>query len=141
MAGYHIRNIPKGIVGEFSKVSEEFLEFEDAVEQTSVVMALVELSDLIGAIEAFLATNQKEKLFNDLILKFTNDTSYHVINFSDLKESFSELENFVKLGDYSKFENFLKDLNSYVKQYNLSMSDLYTMSQITKRVFVNGYRS
>lgn len=54
MAGYHKANIPKGKLGGFDKIREEFLEMEDALEQGIVIMALHEASDLIGAIEAFL---------------------------------------------------------------------------------------
>lgn len=53
MAGYHKRDIPKGVLGEESKISEEYLEFVDAFEQNNPIMQLVELSDLIGAIEEF----------------------------------------------------------------------------------------
>lgn len=53
MTGYHLKSIPKGILGEFSKIKEEFLEFEEALDQNNPVMALVELSDLLGAIERY----------------------------------------------------------------------------------------
>ena len=55
MAGYHRREIVKGILGQASKIREEHDEFLDAVEQGNPVMALLELSDLIGAIEAYAA--------------------------------------------------------------------------------------
>lgn len=51
MAGYHKKDIKKGVLGEFSKIREEFLEAEDAYEQGNTVMLFIELSDLIGAIE------------------------------------------------------------------------------------------
>lgn len=50
---YHLKNIEKGILGDFSKIKEEFLEAEDSLEQNNVLMCLMELSDLIGAIEAY----------------------------------------------------------------------------------------
>lgn len=53
--GYHIRKIPKGVLGLSSKIREEFEEFIDAEKQGVKVMTLVELSDLVGAIEAYLA--------------------------------------------------------------------------------------
>lgn len=53
MAGYHNREIVRGVYGEFSKIREEFEEFDDAVEQNNILMSLVELSDLIGAIEGY----------------------------------------------------------------------------------------
>lgn len=53
--GYHIKKIDKGVLGEFSKIREEFLEAEDAIEQGNKVMLLVELCDMIGAIEAFVS--------------------------------------------------------------------------------------
>lgn len=52
---YHLKDIRKGVLGEVSKIEEEFEEFVDAWEQGSVVMQLVELSDLLGAIESYVA--------------------------------------------------------------------------------------
>jgi hypothetical protein len=57
--GYHTIDIPKGELGEFSKIKEECLELEDALNQGSEVMALVELSDLYGAIESYLEKHHK----------------------------------------------------------------------------------
>jgi phosphoribosyl-ATP pyrophosphohydrolase len=51
--GYHNKYIERGKFGEFSKIKEEFLEAEDALEQGNNIMLLVELSDLIGAIEGY----------------------------------------------------------------------------------------
>lgn len=53
MPGYHVADITKGVLGEPSKIEEEFLEFKDAVDQDNPVMAIHELSDLIGAMEAY----------------------------------------------------------------------------------------
>jgi len=50
--GYHKNQIKKGCLGEVSKITEEYEEFIDADEQAISVMKLIELSDLIGAIEA-----------------------------------------------------------------------------------------
>ena len=66
MAGYHNKNIQKGILGEDSKIREEFEEFIDAIEQQNPVMALVELSDLLGAIEAY--SNKYNVSLEDLIV-------------------------------------------------------------------------
>lgn len=55
--GYHLKKIPKGKIGESSKILEEILELQDAEQQNSEVMALVELSDLVGAINAYLKTH------------------------------------------------------------------------------------
>lgn len=51
---YHIRDIPRGEFGKASKIVEESHEFVDAVEQGCVVMALQELSDMVGAIQGYL---------------------------------------------------------------------------------------
>lgn len=51
---YHLTEIPKGIYGEASKIEEEFLEFKDALNQNNPIMAIQELSDMLGAIEAYL---------------------------------------------------------------------------------------
>jgi hypothetical protein len=65
MAGYHKRDIPRGILGLPSKITEEYLEFIDSVEQDNHVMALHELSDLIGAIKSYAA--HYNITLNDLI--------------------------------------------------------------------------
>jgi hypothetical protein len=140
MAGYHINKIPKGTIGEFSKVVEEFLEFEDSMEQSSSVMALVELSDLVGAVGEFFSKNGKPFLLNELVTKVKNNPTSRLVDYADLKECFAVLNHSVKLNDYSKFEMFFEELDAYVKQYNLNINDLYVMAQITRRVFVNGYR-
>lgn len=52
--GYHLREIKKGKLGEFSKIKEEFEELEDAHQQNDVILQFCELSDLVGAIESYL---------------------------------------------------------------------------------------
>lgn len=70
--GYHIRKIKKGELGHSSKIREEFEEFEDAYSQDNPVMELLELSDLIGAIEAYTLNHYDIEL-GDLI-KMTRAT-------------------------------------------------------------------
>lgn len=51
--GYHKRAIVvKGTLGETSKIKEELDELEEALEQDNKILALCELSDLYGAMEA-----------------------------------------------------------------------------------------
>lgn len=64
--GYHLRKIPRGVLGEPSKVFEEVLEFMDATEQGADVMALIELSDLQGAVTAWLAKHHPSFTAADL---------------------------------------------------------------------------
>lgn len=54
--GYHLASseISKGELGEISKIQEELDELNDAMIQGCRIMALLELSDLVGAIELFL---------------------------------------------------------------------------------------
>ncbi len=67
-SSYHLKEIEKGILGEASKVREETEEFLDAVEQGCKIMALVELSDLIGAVKAYLNKYHPEVSLGDLEL-------------------------------------------------------------------------
>ena len=53
-SGYHSKDIPKGKYGTFSKITEEYLEALDAHSDSNIVMTIVELSDLIGAIAAYI---------------------------------------------------------------------------------------
>ena len=72
--GYHIRNISKGVLGEFSKITEEYTELLDAYEQNNKVLQICELTDLIGAIKHFA----KDKF---------NLTLDDLISFNDLTEN------------------------------------------------------
>lgn len=64
--GYHLSNIPKGILGESSKITEEVLELQDAEKQKCTVMILIELSDLIGAIEEYVKKQNLRITLDDL---------------------------------------------------------------------------
>ena len=68
LPGYHLRPIPKGSLGELSKVQEELNEALDAEEQNSSIMVLVELSDMVGAVEAYLAKHHPSMTLDDLVV-------------------------------------------------------------------------
>lgn len=65
--GYHLKDIPKGVFGDVSKIEEEFLEFKDALKQGNDVMALIELSDQIGAIRGWLERNHPSITLDKLV--------------------------------------------------------------------------
>lgn len=65
--GYHITPIERGEYGEFSKIEEELAEAKDAREQGCKIMELVELSDLIGAIDGYLTKHHPTTTIDDLI--------------------------------------------------------------------------
>ena len=64
--GYHLKPIPKGELGELSKVQEELNEALDAAEQGVKLMVLQELSDMVGAVEAYLDKHFPDLTFLDL---------------------------------------------------------------------------
>jgi hypothetical protein len=73
MAGYHLREIKRGVFGEASKITEEHEEFVESLEQNNPIMALVELSDLVGAIEAYIA--KKHNMTLDALLNMKEATA------------------------------------------------------------------
>ena len=66
--GYHITPIQKGTLGESSKILEEVHELIDAELQGCKVMAILELADLLGAIEAYLENTKYGVTLEDLRL-------------------------------------------------------------------------
>lgn len=66
MAGYHLRDIERGTIGELSKIGEEFEEALDAEEQGCKLMLLIELSDMLGAMEAYLEKHHPTFTMMDL---------------------------------------------------------------------------
>jgi hypothetical protein len=69
--GYHLKEIPKGKLGEFSKIKEEFEELSDGVEQGNDILVICELCDMIGAIESYA---KKWNLSLDDLIKMMNCT-------------------------------------------------------------------
>lgn len=65
--GYHLVEIKKGKIGTSSKIREELEELEDAEMQGAKIMCLVELSDMLGAIEAYLELQAPGTTMEDLL--------------------------------------------------------------------------
>ena len=70
--GYHKVAIKKGVLGEFSKIREEYDELTDAYLQQNKVLEICELCDLLGAIKHY-ALKQFNLGIEDL-LKFMKST-------------------------------------------------------------------
>jgi hypothetical protein len=70
--GYHTKKIKRGVYGEFSKIQEEFDELIDARQQNNPIMELIELSDLIGSVEAY--TTKHFNITLDDLIRMTNAT-------------------------------------------------------------------
>lgn len=68
MSGFHRKEIKKGVYGELSKIEEELQEAYDAEEQGQDLMILIELSDMIGAIEG---VSKKYGMNIEQLLKFS----------------------------------------------------------------------
>jgi len=66
--GYHDKHIDKGVIGETSKIREELEELLDMEAQMpkNKLGMLIELSDMVGAIKAFLANNHPSLSLTDL---------------------------------------------------------------------------
>lgn len=52
--GYHRAVIKKGVLGEASKIQEELDELNDADLQGNAILALCEMADIYGALEALV---------------------------------------------------------------------------------------
>ena len=65
--GYHKMKIQKGVFGDSSKILEEVMELIDSENQGAKIMALNELSDLVGAIRGYLNKHHPAISFEDLI--------------------------------------------------------------------------
>lgn len=126
--GYHINEIKKGTVGEVSKIVEEIYEYEDAVLQGVKIMALVELSDLIGAIELHWEKYKNEEI----------DSVYVELELEDYINVFKNKKSLSK----SDKVNLLMDITRVLNRDfpGITLDDLKKMSFVTQRAFINGRR-
>jgi len=76
--GYHLEEIPRGVYGEISKVLEEAAELKDAMEQGNRIMILIELADLLGAVDGYMDKYYGEKLTIDhlITMAFTTKRAF-----------------------------------------------------------------
>ena len=79
LPGYHLARIEKGELGELSKIREELEEALDADVQDASVMVLVELSDMMGAVQAYLEKHHPSISVDDLV-KFSRITKRAFVN-------------------------------------------------------------
>lgn len=77
--GYHMATISRGELGEISKIQEELDELKDAAAQNSRVMVTVELSDMLGAIQAYVDKHLPGTTMEDL-LTFSTITKRAFVN-------------------------------------------------------------
>lgn len=73
---YHIKKIERGVYGGDSKIREEYEEFQDALDQCNPIMALVELADLIGAIEGYTLANYNITLAEVLEMHYATQRAF-----------------------------------------------------------------
>lgn len=68
VVGYHLVSIKKYPAGSPGKIREELEEFEDALAQDCRLMAIQELSDIVGAIRLWLEAEGIGLSLDDLIV-------------------------------------------------------------------------
>ena len=138
--GYHLKTIAKGKLGEFSKITEEVLELRDSQERPrpNPMLALCELCDLIGAIEAYAEANQ---------ISFAEVRSIiiappHANPFMAVRIAYLNLAAEADLGKVrpATLASLLAAVQAYGAQYNLTLEDLIAMMELTKSAFKDGHR-
>lgn len=105
---YHVKDFPKGELGEISKIQEELDELKDSKEQGSKIMEMVELCDLYGAIECYLQKYHPSTTMDDLkTFSFITKRSYENDKKDPNNVDFKSLFTNIDSDKYYKFkENF-----------------------------------
>jgi hypothetical protein len=138
--GYHLVAIARGELGELSKIREELDELEDAMSQGSRIMAQVELSDMLGAIEAF-----RDRHLPAVAIF----AGAHLASMGELASIRMELDSLgaamarVPRGADATLAGLMAAIEAFATRHlpGTTLQDLVTFSAITKRAFVNGRRT
>lgn len=136
--GYHLTEINKGVYGQYSKVAEEMEEILDALEQDCAIMVIVEMSDMMGAMEAYYEN------FADLLTQVSFGWDYGWVPESpdfaaDLQTDFECLN--AEPDNIEYLYSVLQAVKNYLMRFNMTFVDLQKMNHITKRAFINGRRT
>ncbi len=136
LIGYHLRPIPRGVFGNISKVLEEMAECEDAHDQGSSVMLILELSDLVGAIQGFLAAHNLTT--KDIR---TGPAMCTLISWTQLRISFDDLRRAKNhVATLTELDAVLENIERFLPRWNLELQDLERMAHATHRAFRSGQR-
>lgn len=73
---YHKKNIEKGVYGDFSKITEEYEELKDAIDQDCKILILNEISDLLGSIKGFVEKNTNYNLTDFIQMMELTESSF-----------------------------------------------------------------
>jgi hypothetical protein len=140
--GYHVNVIDKGVYGQFSKVAEEFQEVQDAWEQECTIMALVELSDMLGAMEAVYPDFHRHAAQAEEQLRHRMVQNKHQPVEARSRIEITEAFQFVAKDHNPEWSvsNLLSQIMEYLVCFNMTIADAMKMSTITKRAFINGRR-
>lgn len=134
--GYHIRNIPRGTLGEWSKVSEEIEEIIDALEQNLKPMVLIELCDCLGAVRATLDSNDGFKFENWVYVTSTERNQYQ--RYTDLDVIIEKFKLDLQEADIEENpKKLINALISFVEHYfmgSVTIADLFRFSNKTIQV-------
>lgn len=152
--GYHLVAIPRGELGELSKIEEELEELADAMRQGSLVMAAVELSDLLGAVQSYLARHLPAQTISGLLKHLASKPYWGgaVVakprhgDITGIQGQLAKMQEVHALGGpaarAAALIEFLAAVQAFQTRYlmNFTMADFLTFSDITKRAFFNGRR-
>lgn len=144
---YHLRHIEKGTLGEWSKVEEELEEFLEALEQNASIMAVLELSDMYGALNLFCLEHYKltfESIFKNEYKSYSF-SSISPTTSETIRDAIRDMNIYLVLGIKQQLEHLATIhvlLDRYVdKCYMLDVEDLKIMATITARAFKSGHRT
>lgn len=140
MPGYHLQNIPKGTLGEPSKIYEEFCEFLDAHSQKVSLMEMIELSDLLGAsyfyIQKYFSIDDWNQIYQKIFEQYQSQKIIENFQFvNDFYQFYHHLD------QIESFYRFFQSIQNYIQKYNFSLLDLWKMNLVTQRAFLEGERT
>jgi hypothetical protein len=146
--GYHLVAIPRGALGELSKVQEELDELRDAMAQDSRVMATVELSDLVGALQAYLDTAAPGTKVSALMRHRAGARTAQIESGVATVQTQLDALKLVHAGTQRQLVvPAAAELVAALEEFmdvclpGLALRDLVIFSNITKRAFYNGHRT
>lgn len=140
--GYHQISIQKGLYGHWSKVTEELLEFQDAVNQKATLMSLCELADLYCALQAYCEFNGYEDVWNSAFLRKPLPVSTAGWDCPDTQaaELTAHLFEFHQSPSAAQLVNIMAWLETYCQQYRMTLRDIAHLGFLTHNAFKIGAR-
>lgn len=140
-ANWHQTQIEKGVYGELSKVAEEIAEIADTYASDQPVMTLIELSDILGAIDGFLVNRTGYGIEENPRVVPWSETGSLDAQLASLQQSFHDAQEADRKGDwvatFAALHRIVSQVCTWASLYGVDFGGLMRFARLRSAIIAD----